>query len=175
MTVETDSKCFFASETPTLFPGDAFFELAQEVSNLIWCRAYELFESKGSAHGYDREDWLQAASEILLSVPVDVAETETELTIRADVPGFGEKDIEVLVAPRSVCIAGKREEVSEQKEEKAVYSERRSNQIFRVLELPSEIDPDRVNASVSEGILEIKLLKAGLGRKVQVLAKTASA
>jgi HSP20 family protein len=175
MTAEMDSKFIFASETPNLFPGDAFFELAQELSGLISRRAYELYESRGFAHGHDREDWLQAVSEILLNVPVDVMETETELTIRADVPGFGEKDIEVRVAPRLVCIAGKREEVSEQKQVKAIYSERRSNQIFRVLELPSEIDPDRVNATVSGGILEIQLLRVGLARKIQVLVKAASA
>jgi HSP20 family protein len=175
MTAETDSKFIFASETPKLFPGDAFFELAQELNCLISRRAFELFESRGFAHGHDREDWLQAASEILLSVPVDVAETEAELTIRADVPGFGEKDIEVRVAPRSVCIAGKREVASGEKHARAMYSERRSNQIFRVLELPSEIDPDRVDATVSGGILEIRLLRVGLARKVQVLAKAASA
>ena len=37
--------------------------------------------------------------------------------------------------------------------------------IFRVVGLPSEIDPDRVNATVSGGLLEIKLLKVGLGKK----------
>jgi HSP20 family molecular chaperone IbpA len=175
MTAEMDSKFIFALETPKLFPGDAFFELEEELSGLISRRAYELFESRGFAHGHDREDWLQATSEILLSVPVDVTETEAELTIRADVPGFSEKDLEVRVGPRFVCIAGKREEVSGQKQGKPIYSERRSNQIFRVLELPSEIDPDRVNATVSGGILEIQLLKVGLARKVQVLAKAASA
>jgi HSP20 family molecular chaperone IbpA len=41
--------------------------------------------------------------------------------------------------------------------------------------LPSEIDPDKVKATVSDGILEIQLLKVGLGKKVPVLAKAASA
>jgi HSP20 family molecular chaperone IbpA len=43
------------------------------------------------------------------------------------------------------------------------------------LDLPSEIDPDRVDATVGNGILEIKLLKVGLGRKVPVLGKAAFA
>src|ERR1700681_3281998 len=175
MTGELDSEIFFATESLKLSSGDAFFELEQELSDLISCRAYELFESKGFAHGHDREDWLQAASEILLNVPVDVKETEAGLTIRADVPGFSEQDLEVRVAPRSVCIAGKREETSEQKEGETVYSERRSNQIFRVLDLPSQIDPDRVNATLSDGILEIKLLKVGMGKKIPVIAKAATA
>src|SRR6202521_2474870 len=138
MTGELDSVIFFAPETLKLSPGDAFFELAQELSDLISRRAYELFESKGFSHGHDREDWLQAASEILLNVPVDVKETETELTIRADVPGFNEKDLEVRVTPRSVCILGKREEAAEQKEGNLIYSERRASQIFRVVSLSSD-------------------------------------
>ena len=170
-----DSKSLIATQGSAHTPGDAFFELAQELGDLISHRAYELFELRGSLHGHDREDWLQAASEILLNVPVDVSETETELIIHADVPRVTENDLEVRVAPRSVCITGKRDEALGQREGKTVYSERRCNRIFRVLELPSEIDPDRVNASVSEGILEIKLSKVGLGDIVPVLAKAISA
>jgi HSP20 family protein len=175
MRTETQSKQFHASETPTLNPGDAFFEISREFKDLISRRAYELFELRGSVNGHDREDWLQAVSEILLNVPVDVEETETGLTILAAVPGFAEKELEVRVAPRSVCIIGKREQASEQTDELAVSAERRSPQIFCTLELLSEIDPDKVKATVSDGVLEIQLLKVGLGKKVPVLAKAASA
>jgi HSP20 family protein len=175
MRVETDVERFLAPERRMPNPGDAFFELSQEFTDLISRRAYELYLLRGCVDGYDREDWLQAASEILLNVPVDVLETENGLRIRADVPGFSEKELEVRVTPRSLCITGRREEAPEQNDEKAVYAERRSNQIFRALDLPYEIDPDRVDANVSNGILEIKLLKVGLGKKVPVLAKAATA
>jgi HSP20 family molecular chaperone IbpA len=175
MRTETQSKRFHASEAPTLNPDDAFYELSQEFRDLISRRAYELFELRGSVDGHDSEDWLQAVSEILLNVPVDVVETETGLTILAAVPGFAEKELEVRVAPRSVCIIGKREQSSEQSDEKAVTAERRSHQIFRTLKLLAEIDPDNVKATVSDGILEIQLLKVGLGKKVPVLARAASA
>jgi len=175
MSEETAPALVRAREISNLSAGDPFFDLAQEINNLIARRAYELYEWRGFAHGHDAEDWLHALSEILLHVPADVTETETQLNIRADVPGFTEKDLEVRVAPRSMCITGKRQQVSEQTEERSVYSERRSNRIFRVLDLPCEIDPDRVDATVSDGILEVKLLKVGLGKKVQVRAKAASA
>ena len=110
-----------------------------------------------------------------MNVPVDVLETEGGLTVRADVPGFSERELEVRVTPRRVCITGKRQEISENTDEKPIYAERRSNQIFRALELPVEIDPDRVDATVSNGILEIKLMKVGLGKKVPVMSKSASA
>jgi type II secretory pathway predicted ATPase ExeA/HSP20 family molecular chaperone IbpA len=161
--------------TSPLFPDGPTFEQAQEINDLIASRAYELFESSGFTHGHAREDWLRAESEILLRVPVDVTETETELTVRADVPGFREKDLEVRIAPRSLCILGRRQEASDQNEGKTLYSERRSKQIFRMLDLPSEIDPDGLHATVSDGLLEIKVAKVGLGEKVSVVVRAATA
>jgi|SRR5690242_5442541 HSP20 family protein len=175
MRVETDSKRFLAPVMHAPNPGDAFFELSQEFNDLISRRAYELFELRGSVHGHDREDWLQALSEISQDVPMEITETQTGFTIRAEVPGFSEKEIEVRVAPRSVCITGKRQETSEQTDENAVNVERRSSQIFRAVELPSEVDPSQVDATVHGGFLEIKLLKVGSGKKISVGAQAASA
>src|SRR5258708_6408175 len=160
---------------PSLSFGEPFIEARREINDLIARRAYELFESSGFTHGHAHEDWLRAESEILLQAPGHVTETETGVTIRADVPGFREKDLEVRAAPRSLCITGKRQESSDQKEGTTIYSERHTKQLFRVVGLPAEIDPDRVNATVSDGLLEIKLLKVGLGKKVPVLAKAATA
>src|SRR6266699_4184708 len=175
MGTQTATALVHAPEILTLSAGDPFVERAREINELIARRAHELFESRGWAHGHDLEDGLTALSDVLLHVLVDITETETELAIRADVPGFNEQDLEVRVAPRSVYITGKRQEASEQKEGETVYSERRSNQVFRVLDLPSQIDPDRVNATLSDGILEIRLLKVGMGKKIPVLARAATA
>ena len=41
--------------------------------------------------------------------------------------------------------------------------------------MPSEVDPDNVDATVSGGILEVKLLKVGSGKKAPVRAKSATA
>src|ERR1700674_693107 len=175
MAEETATPVARSSDILSLNAGDPFFELAQEMNERIGRRALELFEARGFAHGHDREDWLQAESEFLRSVPVDVLETETELTIRADVPGFNEKNLEVRVTPRSVCILGKREAATEQKDGNLIYSERRTAQVFRVVSLSSEIDPEKVNASLADGVLETKLLKVGTGKKVVVLGKAAKA
>ncbi len=158
-----------------LAPGDPFLELAEEIERLVARRAYELFEARGCAHGFDREDWLRAHSEILVNVPLDVTETETGLIVRADVPGLGENDVEVLVAPRALCIIGKRQATSNEEGKQTVYSERRANQIFRALDLPAEIDPDRAGATLENGILEIKLNKVGTGKRIPVRARAASA
>jgi len=166
---------FPSTEARTLFAGDPFFERVQEINDLIARRAYELFASKGFTHGHHQEDWLQAESEILHPVPLIVIETETELTVRAEVPGFGAKDIEVRVEPRSLFITGKRQEASEQTRGETLYAERQSNLIFRVLDLPINVDPEKVKATLSDGLLEVTLSKVAPAKKIPVLVRAASA
>src|SRR2546422_6354549 len=169
---ETPRQLVRTPEIRSLFAGEPFIEPAQEINDLIARRAYELFESSGFTHGHGYEDWLRAESEILVQSRVDVPETEAGFAIRVDAPGIDEKDLEVRAAPRSLCITGKRQESSDQKEGTTIYSERRSKHIFRV-QLPAETDPDTVHATVSDGLVEIKLLKVGLSKKVP-LAKGAA-
>ena len=111
----------------------------------------------------------------MLDAPVEVSETESGFTILADVPGCSENDLEVRVSPTSLCISGSRPQPAEQREEKIVYTERPSNLIFRLLTLPSEINTEKVFASVANGVLQVQLLKAGFGKKVPVLAKAVGA
>jgi HSP20 family protein len=152
-----------------------FHELTREINELIARRAYELFESRGFEHGQDCEDWLRAQSEILVNVLVDIEETDTGFAIRADVPGFGEQDLQVRIAPRALCITGKRQEASDQKDGKTASSERHANQIFRVLDLPHEIDPDRVDATLNDGALVVTLIKVATSKGISVQARVAAA
>jgi HSP20 family protein len=132
-------------------------------------------ESRGFAHGHDSEDWFVAESEILLNLVTNVAETEGQFAIRAKVPGFTEHDLEVRVAPRSVCISGGRQGRTDRTEPGRGFFERRAHRIFRVLELSGEVDPARVEASVGDGVLEVKLPKVGLRKLVPVRVKSATA
>jgi len=158
-----------------LSASDPFFDLGRDIHSRIAARAYEIYEGRGYVHGRDAEDWLLAESEILQNVPAEIAETETQLTVRAGAPGFTENELEVWVAPRFICITGKKQRAAEGTEEKSAGSERRPNRIFHVLNLPCEIDPSRVVASAGDGVLEIKLVKVGSSKVIPVRAKAASA
>lgn len=160
---------------PSLSNGEPFLDLQREINNLIAGRAYEIYERRGAARGDDAGDWFQATTEILLIVPVEIAESETQFTIRAEVPEFTENDLEVRVVPRAVCITGKKQEGSDQSGGDLGPSVRRPHRIFQVLDLPSEIDPSSVEAFVSGGSLEITLLKVGFRIVVPVRGKAASA
>src|SRR6185503_3676807 len=88
---------------------ETLFDRAKELYQAISRRAYELFESRGREVGQDLEDWLHAERELLLPVPIEVAEYDNHVTVRAEVPGFNEHEIQVSLEPRRLVITGKME------------------------------------------------------------------
>jgi HSP20 family protein len=57
---------------------------------------------------------------------------------------------------------------------RTVYSERSATEIFRSLDLPTDIDGSKVSAIVKDGLLKIELPKAPHAKSVTVEAKSAS-
>jgi len=155
--------------------GNHILEIAAEIKDAIERRAYELFQARGYEHGHDREDWLCAESEILLNVAVEITEGETQLAVHANVPGFSGDDLRVEVAPHCLCIMGKHEEAVKETQGEPVASLRRCKRIFQLVDLPTEIAPDTMNATLHDGLLEIKLSKVGVPEKEHEIAKAAAA
>ncbi len=144
-----------------------------ELYDNIAQRAFSFFEDEGWIHGHDLDHWLKAESEFLTPVSVELSETDTEVSVRAEVPGFSEKDLEIGVEPGRLFIKGKVEKKSEEKKKKTIYSEISSNEIFRSVSLPADVDPEEVTAVLKNGVLEITMAKAVPAKKVAVTAKAA--
>ena len=123
-------------------------------------RAYEIFESRGGLPGHDMEDWIRAEAELLHPVPLKVSESSGEYIVRAEVPGFSSKDIEINVEPCCLSISGKREAKEEDENAKMIRSEWCADRIFRTLDLPSEVDTSKVSTTLKNGILTVDLPKA---------------
>lgn len=140
---------------------DQIFDRMKETFDAVARRAFEIFERNGRNLGHELEDWFQAERELLHPVCVDISETDSALTAELEVPGFTEKDIQVSVEPRRLTVTGKRESREEKRKGKTVYSEKRSNEILRTIELPSEVDPadEAVKATYDRGVLTITLPK----------------
>jgi HSP20 family protein len=156
-----------------LVRADDLFDRMRDTYGSIARRAFEIFECSGQPFGHDLDDWFRAESELLHPVHLDVAESGNALTVRAEVPGFSAKEIEVSVEPRRLTISGKRETKEERKTEKTIYSERCADQILRVLDLPAEIDTGKVEATLRDGILELAMPKAAEAKKIRVEPKVA--
>lgn len=153
--------------------GDTFAERMNQISTAIARRAYDLFEGRRSEHGHDWEDWFRAESELLTPVPVRVIETEGELKVRAEVPGFTDKEVEVRIEPRRLIICGKKQQTSGQDQGRAARRVERSDEIVRVVDLPHEIDPDKARATLENEMLTIMLPKVNPSTKTPVVIKAA--
>jgi len=91
---------------------------------------------------------------------VDVSEGGKDITIKAEVPGIDAKDFDISIDGRLLTIRGEKKQEQKQKEERYYRVERSYGYFNRTIELPAEVDPDKVEAKYKRGVLKIKLRKA---------------
>ena len=145
------------------------FDHIRELHDMISRRAFELFEKGGGIFGRDIENWLKAESELLHPVNISIAETDGGLKVEAEVPGFRPQELEVSVEPRRLTITGARKAAKEEKKKgNTVYSERSSERILRVVELPVEVNTEAVSAVLKDGVLEFMMPKAAPAKKTTI-------
>jgi HSP20 family protein len=154
-------------------PTEDVFDRIQKSYDSIARRAFEIFENNGRWLGHELEDWFRAESELLHPVHLELAESDDNLTVRAEVPGFSAKELEINVEPHRVTIAGKHQAQEESKKGKTIYSERCAKEILRVVDLPAEVDSSKVSAILKDGVLNIELPKAAHAKTVRVEPKAA--
>lgn len=147
------------------------FERMQQVADSISRRAFEIFEGNGRWFGHELSDWLQAESEILHPMHLEISEADDALSVKAEVPGFAARELDIQVEGNRLTISGKHESKEEGAKRKTIYSERCANEIFRSITLPSAVDGLKVNATLKEGILSIDLPKAPHAKSVRIEPK----
>ena len=147
------------------------FEHTQDVSNLIARRAFQIFENRGRAHGNDREDWFLAESELLTPVKFHLSESGEQLTARAEVPGFNRQEIKVSVEPHRLSISGKAAPHEDPPSGKHAHSLKHEHLMFRVIDLPTEVDLSKAKATFCDGTLEVIMPKAAPAKSVRVEMK----
>lgn len=160
-------------ETKTPVKFGTRFDQVEATFNALARRAYEIFDGNGRKLGHDLEDWFQAERELLHPVKVNVTETEGTLEVKAEVPGFNEKELEIGVEPRKLAITGKRQTSKEEKKGKVIYSESSTDQLFRIIELPAEVDATKATATLKNGLLEITLPKVPAAQPMRMQPKAA--
>lgn len=152
---------------------DDFFQRFEQMYDSIARRAFEIFDGNGHLFGNDLNDWFQAESELLHPVHIEMTESSEGLNVQAEVPGFSPKELEISVEPRRLTIMGKRETKKERKTKKTVYKERCSDEILRVVELPADINTEKVQATLENGVLSLEMPKAAPAKKITVETKVA--
>lgn len=99
------------------------------------------------------------------TIPVDIAETEKELILRAELPGFSKDEIKLKVTPNTVDISAEKKKVSISKGETFYKQERSYGSARRVMTLPTEVKTEGVKAKFENGVLEIVMQKKEAKKK----------
>lgn len=94
-----------------------------------------------------------------LSPAVDIAETDKELVITAEVPGVSEKDIDVTFADNVLTIRGEKKAEQEHKNGNFAYAERRYGSFSRSIRLPFEANDEDIEARYDKGVLTVRVPK----------------
>ncbi len=140
---------------------------------MVWEDPWEEIErTYRKLHRLMRGVWEPISEEIiepikLKTFPVDITETEDELIVRADLPGFKKEEVSIRATENTVDIAAQHKEIKKEKTETTFRAERKFGAVRRSLTLLREIIPESARASMEDGVLNIMFKKAKPKKKTK--------
>jgi HSP20 family protein len=146
---------------------DPFRELSTMQEHIN--RMNRLFRESCSAEGPE-----EALTTTSFAPPVDIYEDEHNITLKLEVPGIDEKDIDVRIESTTLTVHGERNIEKEEKEENFRRVERQYGSFTRSFTLPSSVDPGRVSAHYDRGVLKISLAKKAEAKPKQIKVNVGS-
>jgi HSP20 family protein len=123
---------------------------------------------------YGAEDREEALTTSSFAPAVDVYEDEHNVTLKVQVPGIDEKDIDVRIENNTLTVHGERKFEKEEKEENFRRVESSYGSFTRSFTLPSTVDPEKVSADYSKGVLKIVLPKKAEAKPKQIKVNVGS-
>ncbi len=90
---------------------------------------------------------------------VDVSETEDAVIVKVDLPGVKPEDMEISLTDNMLIIKGEKKREEEEKKENFYRMERFFGSFMRAIQLPCEIQEEKIQATYKDGVLKIVLPK----------------
>src|ERR1700732_4375446 len=132
-------------------------------------RMNRLFRDPRGPEGHD-----ESLTTTAFAPPVDVYKDEHHITLKIEVPGIDEKDIDVRIENNTLTVHGERKIEKEEKEENYRRVERQYGSFTRTFTLPNTVDPEKVTATYDKGVLNIKLAKKAEAKPKQIKVNVGS-
>jgi HSP20 family protein len=104
---------------------------------------------------------------------IDLAETDTEVTIKAELPGIDPKEVDLRVEGNTLTLRGEKRQEREEKRRDYRYVERQYGSFQRSIQLPGSVDPEKVDASYKDGILTVIIAKRPEARAKRITVRNA--
>ena len=104
---------------------------------------------------------------------VNVSEDSDHIYVQAELPGVNPEDLDITLKEQNLVLRGERKIPAEEKNVNYHRRERESGFFRRVLRLPAQVDPNKVEAACKDGVLTITLAKPEEVKPRQISVKGA--
>lgn len=118
-----------------------------------------------------QKDWMAGGLEEEGQLSIDVYQTPDKLVIVSTIAGVKPEDIDITINNDMLTVRGKRERRKEIKDEDYLYSECYWGSFSRSIILPVEIELEKINAVIENGVLTVTLPKAKITKKISIKVK----
>lgn len=102
---------------------------------------------------------------------INLTEDKDTYLVRAELPGLKADELDIQASGNNVSISGERKIQTEGEGAKYHRREREAGKFSRMVALPGEINAEKVEASLSNGILTVKVPKAEVMKPRQIKVK----
>src|SRR4051812_3158312 len=140
---------------------------------------YNDFNSLQSTLNRVFQDFNRGSDELTTSgsfVPaVDIYEDANGITLKMEVPGVSQQDINVSLENNTLTVSGERKFEKNEKEENFHRIELRYGAFTRSFSLPNTVDVEKAHANYENGILSIQLAKKAEAKPKQIKVNVGSA
>ena len=99
---------------------------------------------------------------------INLTEDTESYHLRAELPGISAGDLDIQATGNKLSVSGERDIPAEKGDVRYHRREREAGKFSRVINLPGDIDPEAVKASLADGILEVKVPKAEKAKPRQI-------
>jgi HSP20 family protein len=106
---------------------------------------------------------------------VDVYEDEHKVTLKLEIPGIKQEDVDVRLENNTLTVRGERNFEKEEKEENFHRIERRYGSFARSFSLPTTLDSEKIQAKYENGVLKIEIAKRAEAKPKQIKVNIGSA
>ena len=122
------------------------WNLSDEIGRLFW----------GLGHRRSDSD---LDTSISFVPSVDIAEDNEAMTVHAELPGLKKEDVKIKIREGVLTLSGEKKFKEEKKKDKYYCVETQYGTFARSFTLPKSVDPDKIEASMKDGILHLRIPK----------------
>src|SRR5205823_12857255 len=101
----------------------------------------------------------------------ELQESDRDILVRAEAPGFEPKDFDIQVHGNVLTIRAEHRQESEEKQGEGRTWEQHYGRMHRSIMLPATVDPEKVEAHYRNGILELRLPRTEEAQRKRIEVK----